>query len=176
MKPIGPLMIEHRLIERLIALLAVELKAVDRGKEPDTILINAAIDFFRTYADRTHHGKEEDILFRELETRPLSDDHQRIMEELVDDHRRARGLVGRLEASRAAYLAGDIVADREIVEVLSALVALYPRHIETEDKRFFIPVMQYFDDEEQEAMLRSFYGFDREMIHEKYRGLVSSFE
>jgi len=26
----------------------------------------ATVDFFRTYADSTHHGKEEDILYRDL--------------------------------------------------------------------------------------------------------------
>lgn len=28
--------------------------------------------------------------------------------------------------------------------------------------------MEYFSEEEEDAMLREFYEFDREMIHEKY--------
>ena len=63
MKPIGPLMIEHRLIERMIGLLEGELQTMKTAAEANTGLIMAGVDFFRMYADRTHHGKEEDILF-----------------------------------------------------------------------------------------------------------------
>ena len=62
MKPPGPLMIEHRLIERMIKVLAGELEHMAARAVANPQLIQVAIDFFRTYADRTHHGKEEDIL------------------------------------------------------------------------------------------------------------------
>jgi hemerythrin-like domain-containing protein len=35
------------------------------------------------YADRTHHGKEEDILFRDLEKKSLPPNHTKIINELV---------------------------------------------------------------------------------------------
>jgi len=41
--------------------------------------------FIRFYADRTHHDKE-DILFRELDKRSLSDNDRRNMNELVEEH------------------------------------------------------------------------------------------
>jgi hemerythrin-like domain-containing protein len=66
MKPIGPLMIEHRLIERMVKLLAAELEKIKKMSYANISLVNVGVDFFRTYADRTHHGKEEEILFREL--------------------------------------------------------------------------------------------------------------
>jgi hemerythrin-like domain-containing protein len=56
------------------------------------------------------------------------------------------------------------------------VVMLYPGHIEKEDRRFFFPIMDYFNHEEQDAMLREFYEFDRGMIHEKYRVLVEGLE
>lgn len=62
--PIGPLMKKHRLIERMIALMERELFRLKDGKEMDPVFIDVAADFIRTYADRCHHGKEEDILFR----------------------------------------------------------------------------------------------------------------
>ena len=67
MKPIGPLMMEHRTIEGMVTLLASELARIKGGKNADVVLISAAVDFFRTYADRTHHGNEEDLLFKALE-------------------------------------------------------------------------------------------------------------
>ena len=66
MLPIGLLMKEHRLIERMVGLLVKELDRTKKVNDLNPVFIDSAVDFFRTYADRTHHGKEEDILFREL--------------------------------------------------------------------------------------------------------------
>ena len=72
MKPIGPLMREHRLIERMVLLMERELGGISGGKEANPLVIDSAVDFFRTYADRTHHSKEEDILLRELSGKRLA--------------------------------------------------------------------------------------------------------
>ena len=54
------------------------------------------VDFIRTYADQTHHGKEEDILFRELKKREISPEHDKIMKELIDEHILGRKTTGEL--------------------------------------------------------------------------------
>ena len=59
MKPIGPLMWEHRLIERMIALLNREIERINVSNTVNTGFLMVAVDFIRTYADRTHHGKED---------------------------------------------------------------------------------------------------------------------
>ena len=66
MMPIGPLMIEHRVIERMIALMSDHLKLLRKEKQIDPLFIEKAVRFIKVYADECHHGKEEDILFREL--------------------------------------------------------------------------------------------------------------
>ena len=66
MMPIAPLMIEHRLIERMVRRIGLERLKLQRGGELDAVFLLEAIDFMRAYADRCHHGKEEDILFNEL--------------------------------------------------------------------------------------------------------------
>ena len=49
MKPIGLLMREHRLIERLIKLLEKEFNTINNTKEADTNFIKTNIDFFKIY-------------------------------------------------------------------------------------------------------------------------------
>src|SRR5659263_592413 len=85
MLPIAPLMIEHRLIERMINLVRDEIEQIDLEKKIDILFIDAAIDFIKIYADGTHHGKEEDILFRDLSKKQISKQHQKIMNELIDE-------------------------------------------------------------------------------------------
>lgn len=176
MQPIGPLMIEHRLIERMIALIEKELVRIDQTQSADILFLDQAVDFVRTYADRCHHGKEEDILFRELAKKPLTPEQQRIMTELVREHVKGRTTVAALVAARDRYAQGDQTALAEIRQALSILVDFYPQHIAKEDKAFFIPVMNHFTKEEKDMMLQEGFDFDARLIHEKYQKLVESQE
>ena len=177
MKPIGPLMREHRLIERMIGLLKTEMQRITKDNTDVNInFLNLAIDFFRTYADRTHHGKEEDILFKALVKKRLTIEHEKIMDELVAEHILARKTVGILASAIASYKKNNLSSLEDIDEYLIQLVTLYPRHIEKEDKHFFYPILEYFTKKEQDVMLQEFWEFDRGMIHEKYQKTVEGLE
>lgn len=168
----GPLMIEHRLIERMIRLIQVRLERTSAGEALDPLFVDTVVDFVRTYADRTHHGKEEDILFRDLRERPLSAQDRFLMDELVQDHVVSRQTTRELVAANERYRHGDASALDVIIAKLSALVGFYPQHIEKEDKVFFPAVRAYFTEEEDQAMLAEFWEFDRKMIHTKYKAVV----
>ena len=101
MLPIAPLMIEHRLIEKMIVVIQKEIKRSELHKRINPEFIDLAVDFIRMYADRCHHGKEEDILFRDLDKKPLSDEHKRIVDELVEEHRQGRKTVADLVEAKA---------------------------------------------------------------------------
>lgn len=176
MMPIGPLMIEHRLIERMIEVIRKKNRIMRKEREIDTQFIEEAADFIRTYADRCHHGKEEKILFRELEKKTLTDDHRRIMDELVEEHRIARGRTKKIISLNNRYMDGDKEVVEELLAEIDELAAMYPPHIEKEDKHFFIPVMQYFSFKEQENMLREENDFDRDFVHQIYKEKVTTRE
>ena len=107
MMPVGPLMIEHRLIERMIRVLRESGEKFRDTESADPLFIDTAIDFIRMYADRTHHGKEEDILFRDMANKELADDHKAMMEELIQDHIWARGKVRALVDAKERYQRGE---------------------------------------------------------------------
>jgi hemerythrin-like domain-containing protein len=176
MKPIGPMMREHRLIERMLVLLEQELEAVKARQKADPVFIETAVDFFRTYADRTHHGKEEEIYFKDLARKDIAEEHRRIMEELIEEHTYARAEVRALLEANEKYAAGELEALDELTRHLTVLIGFYPGHIKKEDKHFFFPTQEYFNKDEQDAMLRQFEAFDAKMIHEKYSGVVERFE
>jgi len=172
----GPLMIEHRLIERMIALLAQAQKRIETKKEADPFFIDTAVDFIHIYADRTHHGKEEDILFKILETKDLSPQDRLLMNELVQEHVLGRKTTRKLVEANARYRDGDKTALAAIAACLGTLVNFYPKHIEKEDKVFFPAYMAYLSQEEDQGMLNAFWEFDRKMIHEKYGAVVEQLE
>ena len=169
-------MAEHRLIERMVNLMRVELEREKKTNSVDTGFIDKSIDFLTTYADHCHHGKEEDILFRDLSKKRITQEHSATMQQLIDDHARARKNVRSLALAKEGYLKGNAGAIDEIVRILVDLVELYPRHIGTEDKSFFYPCMDYFTRQEQDVMLQEFWEFDRNLIYEEYRGIVEKME
>ena len=172
----GPLMIEHRLIERMLAVIKSVLGEIQSKHAIDPVFVDKAVDFIRVYADRTHHGKEEDILFRELDKKPLSAEDRRAMKELVEEHVVGRKATQALVDANNRYRNGDETALADIVDKLKILIEFYPKHIEKEDKVFFPSARNYFTDEEDQAMLAEFREFDRKMIHEKYMSLVEGLE
>ena len=147
MLPVGPLMKEHRLIERMIGLIAAKKESIGREGKVDPVFIDTAVDFIRTYADKCHHGKEEDILFRELKKKDISAEHTKTMDGLIEDHKYGRELTARLEQANSAYRDGEEGALEKIEKIFSELTQLYEM---TE--------------------------FDSKMIHGKYQCVVEKYE
>ncbi|MEW5735800.1 MAG: hemerythrin domain-containing protein [Thermodesulfobacteriota bacterium] len=173
MKPRGPLMIEHRLIEAVIGVVRREIAKMREEKTVDPLFLDTVVDFVRTYADRTHHGKEEDILFAALEKKQMPARDRKVMEELIEEHKHGRALVGRIVEAEKAWLRGDKGKLSELADLLSELADFYPRHIEKEDRDFFPSTEKLFSEDELAAMLREFHAFDAAMIHEKYRKVTA---
>jgi hemerythrin-like domain-containing protein len=172
----APLMIEHRLIERMIVQIKRILSQIEKEEKVDPVLVDLTVDFIRTYADRTHHGKEENILFRDLKEKELSKEDRRLLNELIEEHVLGRKTTKKIIEANSRYRNGDESALAEIASNLRILVDFYPKHIEKEDKIFFPSARMYFSEQEDQAMLNEFWEFDRKMIHEKYISVVEAFE
>jgi hemerythrin-like domain-containing protein len=168
----GPLMIEHRLIEKMLKIIRRELQQIRMTNRVDPLIIDKVVDFVRIYADRTHHGKEEGILFKQLDNKNISDQDKRLMEELINEHLLGRKTTKELIEANSRYRNGNHLALSIIAAKLDLLVDFYPKHIEKEDKIFFPAYAKYFTEQEDQAMLNQFWEFDQKMIHEKYKSVV----
>ncbi|HBG27941.1 MAG: hypothetical protein A2Y10_18290 [Planctomycetes bacterium GWF2_41_51] len=175
MKPRGILMTEHRLIERMIVIIQKEIAEIERGRQIDKFTINPIIDFMRFYADQTHHGKEENILFRQLAKKEMTEEDSKLMAELIDEHKFARTATEDIINAEEKFFKGQNTIGI-IITTFNSLVRLYPRHIQKEDDIFFPNSETYLTDEELEAMVTKFEDFDRTMIHKKYKSLIEQFE
>jgi hemerythrin-like domain-containing protein/Pyruvate/2-oxoacid:ferredoxin oxidoreductase delta subunit len=121
--PLRELVEEHTVIKRAIALLprlAAGFAAApdDAHRRP----VQDALDFVRSFADRFHHAKEEDLLF------PLFADAGEIIAAMRTEHEAGRSHV---RAAAAALDAGDCAA---VTTHLSAYGALLAEHIRKEDE------------------------------------------
>ena len=120
--PVKQLVDEHRLIKRWIALIPDLLERIDVESDEDRQLLLEGVDFIRSYADRFHHAKEEDILFRYF------DERQEILKAMLDDHERGRG------HARAVAEAVGKKDTQAIIEHLLAYRDLLTQHIKKEDE------------------------------------------
>ena len=63
MKPTGTLKHEHRVILTVPAAADREAQALREGGALDAGRLAHTVDFFRTFADRFHHAREDKVLF-----------------------------------------------------------------------------------------------------------------
>ncbi len=85
--PMKMLVEEHRRILRFVALIPALTAGLDVESAEGRGRILDAVDFIRSYADRFHHAKEEDILFA------CFDEGLEILKAMHEDHRRGRACV-----------------------------------------------------------------------------------
>jgi hemerythrin-like domain-containing protein len=78
---------EHVLIKRLLALIPSIIDYVETSVGIDKELIMGCVDFIRCYADKYHHMKEEDILFKSV------DEQAEIIQIMYKDHDTGRNHV-----------------------------------------------------------------------------------
>jgi hemerythrin-like domain-containing protein len=123
--PMKKLVDEHVLIKRWIALIPYVTNNLDIETEEGLQLILAGIDMIRSYADKYHHAKEEDILFKYF------DEGSEILKVMHADHRQARSHV---QAMLAALERRDKAG---ITEHLLAYQKLLTEHIRKEDEILF---------------------------------------
>jgi hemerythrin-like domain-containing protein len=172
--PIQVLIDEHKLILEAVAVIEQKVAETKLNKSINANNITVLVDFFRMYADRFHHGKEEGILFSELSLKELTDSDKAIMNELIGEHVFARKTVTSLENAKEDYVNGKPDALNTIIALLGVLGNLYPAHIEKEDEHFFYPAMKYFDKEEQQNMLTKFEELNRTFTDKRYSQIISS--
>jgi len=160
-KPTDILEEEHRLIEQAVAGMAVLADTLEAGQAVESQMLQDVVEFMRTYADKRHHGKEEDILFPLLLARGVPAQGCPIGA-LTHEHQEGRALVGAFAEAAAAY-AQDRTATEAVIRGLRALINLYPNHIWKEDYLLFPMTNKILGPEDQDALHAQFQAVDRGM-------------
>ena len=120
--PVKKLVDEHVLIIRLLALIPSIVEYTETSIKVDKDLILRCVDFIRTYADKYHHMKEEDILLKYV------DEKAEIIQVMHKDHDTGRGYV------RQAVEGAEKNNKTQVKENLLAYRDLLTQHIKKEDE------------------------------------------
>jgi hemerythrin-like domain-containing protein len=157
---------EHTLIKRFLALVPEIAGSLGLDSEEDRRRILDGVDFIRSYADRYHHAKEEDILFAYFD--PELD----ILKAMHDDHRRGRAHVkGILDAL-------DRLDREAIVANLYGYAGVLTEHIKKEDEILYPWMDRNLSTRQVGEMFAKFGDVDERFreAQEKYESFVKNLE
>ena len=175
MKPTDDLVNEHKVISHVLEAAADEASRVSKTSEIIPERMEQFLDFFRGFADKCHHSKEENHLFPLLEKKGMPHDSGPIavmLMEHTDGRRRLSNIADLLPAARN----NDKSAIKSIEENLSAYIALLQAHIEKENKVLFPMADRILSDNDQKDLEEAFEIVEKietgEGVHEKYHQLA----
>ena len=160
MKPTQIMEAEHRNIKTVAKALGGIALDIEKGQRADTTLLKTAVEFFRVYADKLHHGKEEALFFPMLVKRGVPPQGCPIGG-LTQEHVMGRALVGALEEGITSYEQKKPGAQDGLVKTLRNLVDLYKNHIWKEDAMVFPMANRVLMEADQKELSEKFADVDR---------------
>jgi hemerythrin-like domain-containing protein len=157
--PIAVLAEEHALILRAVDLLEYGLARLEAGTSMGGPFFATLAEFFRAFADRYHHGKEEGILFPFMAEEMDYPQQSGPIAVLSSDHTAGRACV-RAMAAAAARFEAEPAARSELLEHGRAYVALLRAHIDREDHKVFPTVDDFLGADERTSLAAAFSRFE----------------
>jgi len=171
MKPTEILMNEHRVIEQVLnSLQAIVEEGMANGRLEEESA-RMAVDFFRNFADRCHHGKEEVHLFPWMESKGF-DRNNGPTGVMMREHEIGRAHVRGMEEAIAAAAQGDGEALKRFASHANGYIEMLREHIQKEDHCLFNMANQVMSEEDERRMLSLFEHVEEDEMkagtHEKY--------
>jgi hemerythrin-like domain-containing protein len=146
---------EHLVIAKVVGAAPVLAERLEAGQSADLDTLRGVVEFMRTYADKCHHGKEEELLFPLLEKNGVPMQGCPIGA-LAMDHIKGRGLVKGLAEAVEAYQESDPGGKQALIQALRGLAELYPGHIWKEDYLLFPLTHKVVSPEALQTLLQQF--------------------
>jgi hemerythrin-like domain-containing protein len=146
---------EHLVIAKVVGAAPVLADRLEAGQLVDVETLLDVVEFMRIFADKCHHGKEEELLFPALANKGVPMQGCPVGA-LTAEHIRGRSLVKELADAAEAYKGGDSAARGAVVKSLRGIAALYPNHIWKEDYLLFPLTKKVLSMEEQQSLCRQF--------------------
>lgn len=154
---------EHRVIERMLAVLNAAAARADRGQALPPDFFPKALDFIRNFADKNHHGKEEDNLFPAIEKHgiPRQGGPLGVM---LAEHDQGRAYVRGLDDAGQRLAKGDGAALKDAAKNARGYADLLSQHINKEDNILYVMADRVLTAAEQQDLVKKFEQVERERI------------
>ncbi|MBI5519371.1 MAG: hemerythrin domain-containing protein [Desulfovibrio sp.] len=170
---------EHEGILRMLAILEAVAVRLGDGKDVPAEHLAGMLDFLKTFADKCHHGKEEDILFPALEAAGLARDSGPIGV-MLREHTIGRGHIRAMALALELMEPGGARAPVESFRAEAlAYVELLAQHIAKENNVLFVMAERLLGEDALTRMHGAFERLERERIgpgrHEAFHAMLDDY-
>jgi hemerythrin-like domain-containing protein len=136
MTPTEILTDEHRLIVKVLDCLEEAADRLDSGDDVSAEFFLDVAEFAAGFADRCHHGKEEDILFVAMTAMDMPQDSGPVAV-MLHEHDQGRAYTAGFRSAAEQMKSGDATAAADVVRNAYDYVNLLREHIIKEDNVLF---------------------------------------
>ena len=154
------LMAEHENIVRFADVMKIKCCNVLEGEVVDTKLFREAIDFVRNYADKHHHGKEEQILFERMLAKLGPVAEKLVKMGMLVEHDLGRLYMTELEAALdiLTNMTGYIdLIKRHAGKENAVVFSFADRSLTDEDKTYVDQKTKEFEEDKEKSEKRDYY-------------------
>jgi hemerythrin-like domain-containing protein len=170
---------EHENILVMLTIVEVAARRLQSGKEIPGDLMTNAVEFFRNFADKRHHGKEEAELFPAMEQRGVAREGGPIGVMLAE-HDQGRAFVRAMSDAVNRHAQGDPSAVPALVQNTLGFVNLLRQHIWKENNILFPMADQVLDAADQAKLSAAFERVEAAFAglseHERYHALIAEYQ
>lgn len=156
---------EHEVILSVLDAVEKTAASVEKGLEVPPHQLTETVEFLKLYADRQHHGKEEDLLFPELGMKGMPSNGGPIAVMLME-HQIGRSHIARMSEAAEVYQNGDRTAGAEWADAALDYVSLLREHIAKENNVLFVMAERFLSSADQQRLAKEFDGVDKSKMGE----------
>ncbi len=175
-KAVETLMEEHRLIEQVLGSMETFVDRMGAGEDVPRERLRDYADFLSNFADKCHHGKEEDRLFALMASNGFPTDYGPIAV-MLSEHQESRGHV---KALAGIGKGSGPLSPEEKAEAgghAKCYIALLRGHIMKEDNILYPMALQAIRNEQMEDLARRFEEFEKQVMgdgaHERFHAIAN---
>jgi hemerythrin-like domain-containing protein len=165
---------EHEGILTMLQVLERISKQMSSGKPANLGHLEQIVEFLQVFADKCHHGKEEDILFPALEKAGIPREGGPIGV-MLSDHSRGRNYIRAMREALEELKKAEGGTD-EFVRAAGGYIELLRGHIEKENNVLFVMGERNLSKEEQTRLFDQFEKMEQEKIgagkHEAFHKMM----
>lgn len=179
MRPTQELSREHQAILLMIRILEKIGQKLEAGEKVDVSHLEKAVDFIKGFADKCHHGKEEDLLFPAMEKTgvPCCGGPLGVM---LREHAEGRCFVKGMVWALTGIKQGDRGTAALFAENARGYGALLTQHIHKEDRVLFPMADARLSASQQSELASGFADVEEKVVghgkHEEYHRLLKELE
>ena len=175
MRPTEQLKEEHEAIKLMLSILDKILNKLQTAQTLNTEHFSKVLEFLRGFADKCHHGKEEDLFFPALEEAGIPKEGGPIGV-MLKEHTFGRGFIKGMAEAFDEFQKGDKKAAATIIENGRNYILLLTQHIYKENNVLFPMADNFLSEDQQEKLEKAFEKLEAERIgpgkHEEFHKLL----